>query len=123
MDLWDAAESRPKQDIGRYIRIGLFALIGVAIFGIVSNQSVNIFLNANEFRDLFTKPIYYAILSGLVLSSVALIRVDIRKRESMVWWIFSIGISFLKREAFEQSKVSTKYRDFKLSKQTTRSGR
>jgi len=114
--LWDASEDRPKQDIGRYIRIGLFALIGVVIFGIMSNQSVTILLNVNEFSDLFTKPIYYAILSGLILASIALIRVDIRKRESMVWWIFAIGISFLKREAFERSEVATKYRDFKLSK-------
>lgn len=114
--MWDSREERPKQDVGRYVRIGLFALIGVVIFGIVSNQSVNIFLNVNEFSDLFTKPIYYAILSGLALASIALIRVDIRKRESMVWWIFSIGISFLKREALEQTQVSNKYHDFKLSK-------
>ena len=114
--MWDTTEGRPRQDIGRYIRLGLFALIGVVIFGIVSNQSVTILLNVNEFSDLFTKPIYYAILSGLILASVALIRVDIRKRESVVWWIFSIGISFLKREAFEQTQVAAKYRDFKLSK-------
>ena len=114
--MWDVAEDRPRQDIGRYIRLGLFALIAAVIFGIVSNQSVNILLNVNEFSDFFTKPIYYAILSGLILSSIALIRVDIRKRESLVWWIFAVGISFLKREAFEQAQVASKYRDFKLSK-------
>lgn len=114
--MWDVAEDRPRQDIGRYIRLGLFALIGAVIFGIVSNQSVNILLNVNEFSEFFTKPIYYAIISGLILSAIALIRVDIRKRESLVWWIFAVGISFLKREAFEQTQVASKYRDFRLSK-------
>jgi hypothetical protein len=114
--LWDPSDDKPRQDIGKYIRIGLFALIGVVILGVVSNQSVNILLNVNEFSDLFSKPIYYAILSGLILAAIALIRVDIRKRESMVWWIFAMGISFLKRESFDQSQTAAKYRDFKLGK-------
>ncbi|MGH9876163.1 MAG: UPF0182 family protein, partial [Nitrososphaerales archaeon] len=114
--MWDPSDDRPRQDIGKYIRIGLFALIGIVILGVVSNQSVNILLNVNEFSDLFSKPIYYAILSGLILAAIALIRVDIRKRESMVWWIFAIGISFLKREAFDQSQTAAKYRDFKLGR-------
>ncbi len=113
--MWDPSDDRPRQDIGRYIRIGLFALIGIVIFGVVSNQSVNILLNVDEFSDLFSKPIYYAIISGLILASIALIRVDIRKRESLVWWIFAMGISFLKREPFDQTKTA-KYRDFKLGK-------
>lgn len=114
--MWDSTQGRPKQDIGRYIRLGLFALIGIVIFSVVSNQSIIILLNVNEFSDLFTKPIYYAIVSSLILASIALIRVDIRKRESLVWWIFAIAISFLKREAFEQTQAAIKYRDFKLSK-------
>ncbi len=114
--MWDPSDDRPKQDIGRYIRIGLFALIGIVIFGVVSNQSVNILLNVDEFSDLFNKPIYYAVLSGLILASIALIRVDIRKRESLVWWIFAMGISFLKRGGFEQTQTPAKYRDFKLGK-------
>ena len=113
--MWDPSDDRPRQDIGRYIRIGLFALIGIVIFGVISNQSVNILLNVDEFSDLFSKPIYYAIISGLILASIALIRVDIRKRESLVWWIFAMGISFLKREPFDQTKTA-KYRDFKLGK-------
>ncbi len=114
--MWDSSQDRPKQDIGRYIRLGLFALIGIVIFRIVSNQSIIILLNFNEFSDLFTKPIYYAIVSSLILASIALLRVDIRKRESLVWWILAIAISFLKREAFEQTQIAMKYRDFKLSK-------
>jgi len=114
--LWDAAEGRPKQDISRYVRIGIFAAIGLVIFGIVSGRSVIMLLNLNEFQDLFTKPVYYGMLSALILSSIALIRVDIRKRESLVWWIFSIGISFFKREALEQTQVAARYHDFKLSR-------
>lgn len=115
--MWDSsAEDKPKQDIGRYIRFGLFALIGIVIFSTVSNQSIIILMNVNEFSELFTKPIYYAVFSGLVLSAIALIRVDIRKRESMIWWVFAMGFSFIKREAFEATQTRVKYRDFKLSK-------
>ncbi len=114
--MWDSAQSKPRQDIGNYIRIGLFALIALVIFGIVSSQSVVILLNVTEFQDLFVKPLYYAILSGLILASIALIRVDVRHRESMVWWIISAGISFLRREAPEQGKASFRYRDFKLGR-------
>ncbi|MEM2759604.1 MAG: UPF0182 family protein [Nitrososphaerales archaeon] len=114
--LWDSVDDKPKQDIGRYIRLGLFALIGIVIFGIVSNQSVNILMNVNEFSELFTKPIYYAIFSGLILAAIALIRVDVRRRESLVWWVFALGLSFIKREAFESAETRVKYHDFKLSK-------
>lgn len=115
--MWSSApEDKPKQDIGKYIRFGLFALIGIVIFGIVSNQSIQILMNIDEFSELFTKPIYYAVFSGLLLAAIALIRVDVRKRESMIWWVFSLGLSFIKREAFESTQAPVKYRDFKLSK-------
>lgn len=114
--LWSSySEDKPKQDIGRYIRLGLFALIGIIIFGIVSNQSIIILMNVNEFSQLFTKPLNYGIFSGLVLSAIALIRVDARKRESMIWWVFALGFSFIKRDAFEASQTRVKYHDFKLS--------
>lgn len=117
--MWEpnsGAEAKPSQDIGRYIRIGLFVLIGVVIFSIVSSQAVTIIMNVNEFSELFIKPIYYAMFSGLVLAAIALIRVDIRKRESLIWWVFAMALSFIKREAFDSSQAPTKYRDFKLSK-------
>ncbi|MFQ5969155.1 MAG: UPF0182 family protein [Nitrososphaerales archaeon] len=114
--MYNSNEEKPRQDVGRYIRLGLFALIGIVIFSIVSNQSIIILLNVNEFNDLFVKPLYFSIVSSLILASIALIRVDIRKRESIVWWVFAIAISFLKREAFEQTQIAIKYRDFKLSK-------
>jgi len=115
--LWDqAAEDKPKQDISRYIRFGLFALIGVVIFTLISNQTIIILMNIDEFSELFTKPIYYAMFSGIVLSAIALIRVDMRKRESVIWWVFAIGISFIKSEAFESRQALVKYRDFKLNK-------
>lgn len=115
--MWNSSgESKPTQDVGKYIRLGLFALVGVVIFGIVSNQSINILMNVDEFSELFTKPISYAVFSGLLLSAIALIRVDIRKRESMIWWVFAMGLSFIKREAFESTQTPVKYRDFKLSK-------
>lgn len=114
--MWDASEAKPRPDVAKYIRIGIFAIIGLVIFSVVVNQSVVLVLNSGEFSELFTKPLYYAITSGLMLASIALIRVDIRKRESMIWWVISIGMSLLRREGLEKTPISTKYREFKLSR-------
>ncbi len=115
--MWNSpGENKPKQDISKYIRLGLFCLIGIVIFGVVSSQAVHIIMNVDEFSELFTKPIFYAVFSGIVLSTIAVIRVDIRKRESIIWWIFAVGLSFIKRETFDPTQTSLKYRNFKLNK-------
>ncbi|MBI3842736.1 MAG: hypothetical protein HY295_06320, partial [Thaumarchaeota archaeon] len=42
-------DGTPPPDTGRYIRIGIAALIGIVIFVTVSNQAVIFFMNINEF--------------------------------------------------------------------------
>ena len=54
--------------------------IGLIIFAIVGNQGIILSLNITEFEDKFTKPLYYSVLSAIILSSIALIRVNIVKR-------------------------------------------
>ncbi|NMJ86530.1 MAG: hypothetical protein EX285_01575 [Thaumarchaeota archaeon] len=115
--MWNSTgENKPKQDISKYIRLGLFCLIGIVIFGVVSSQFIHIIMNIDEFSELFTKPIFYAVFSGIVLSTIAVIRVNIRKRESIIWWVFAMGLSFIKRETFEPTQASLKYSNFKLNK-------
>ena len=87
----------PPADAGKYIRIGIVVAIGLIIFAIVGNQGIVLSLNMTEFEDKFTKPLYYSIISAIILSSIALIRVNIVKRSSIFWYVLNTGISFLNK--------------------------
>ncbi|RTZ70548.1 MAG: hypothetical protein DSZ22_02380, partial [Thaumarchaeota archaeon] len=75
--------STPPPDTGKYIRIGIVALIGIVAFVLVSSQAVTLFMNVEEFADLFITPLYFALISALILSVIALVRVNIVKRHSI----------------------------------------
>ena len=114
--------SKPKQegaappDAGKYVRIGIVVAIGLIIFAIVGNQGIIISMNFNEFGEQFTKPLFYGVLSAVILSSIALIRVNIVKRSSIFWFSLNTAITFLNRGANDPvTKNITNYRDFKLS--------
>ena len=63
--------STPPPDAGKYIRIGIVALIGIVAFVLVSSQAVTLFMNVEEFADLFITPLYFALISALILSVIA----------------------------------------------------
>jgi len=114
--------SKPKQesasppDAGKYIRIGIVVAIGLIIFAIIGNQGVIISMNFSEFGEEFTKPLFYGIVSAVVLSAVALIRVNILKRSSIFWYGLSSAITFLNRGTNDPiTRNITSFRDYKLS--------
>jgi uncharacterized membrane protein (UPF0182 family) len=110
--LWRrVSRDKPERDISYYIKVGLLVLIGVILFSIIGNQSVIILMNIEEFGELYTKPLYYSFISGLILAAIALVRVDIRSRRSLVWWITLFIISYIRG-----SNEIIRYQDFKLSK-------
>jgi len=43
----------PLPDPGKYIRIGIVALIAIIAFALVGGQAVLFFMNVEEFADLF----------------------------------------------------------------------
>ena len=90
-------DTAPPPDAGKYIRLGIAAAIGLAIFAIVGYQGVIFSMNVDEFADKFTKPLFYAIVSAIVLSAIALVRVNIAKRSSIFWYGINVAISFLNR--------------------------
>jgi len=115
--------SKPKQentssppDAGKYIRIGIVVAIGLIIFAIVGNQGIIISMNISEFGEKFTKPLFYGVVSAVVLSAVALIRINILKRSSIFWYGLSSAITFLNRGSNDPvTRNITSFRDYKLS--------
>jgi len=61
------SSNAPPPDAGKFIRIGVVALIAIAAFAIVGNQAVEVFMNFEEFADLFTTPLYFSLISGVIL--------------------------------------------------------
>jgi len=110
----EASSSPP--DAGKYIRLGIIAIIGIIILVIVGNQGVILSMNMTEFGYQFTKPLYYSIVSALVLSAVALVNVNIKNRSSIAWYSIHVMITFLNRTTHDPvSKNVTSFRDYKLS--------
>ena len=108
--------STPPLDTGKYVRIGIVALIAIAAFILVSTEAVTLFMNVEEFADLFITPLYFSLISALILSVIALVRVNIVKRHSIFWYSLSTAIGFFNRN--QTSAVSeniTSFHDHKLS--------
>lgn len=97
----------PGFKIWRIIRIAVFVLIGLIIFWVASSQSVNLFMNVIEFGNVFTKPLFYTMVSGLILCSVAVVRVDFRHRNSLTWYGLHLLVNFLKRGDDDSSSSSS----------------
>ena len=108
--------STPPPDAGKYIRIGIAALIGVIAFALVGNQAVILYMNVEEFAEIFTTPLYFALISALVLSGIALIRVNIVKRHSILWYSLFTVIGFINRNPTSSTSDSIpSFHDYKLS--------
>jgi hypothetical protein len=106
----------PPPDAGKYIRLGIVAIIGIIIFTMVGNQAVILSMNFTEFGDQFTKPLYYTLVSAIILSAIALIRVNIVGRSSIFWYAISTGIGFLGSGGQQPiSNALKSFRDYKLS--------
>lgn len=115
--MWDtySEDSAPRADIGRIVRFAIFAALAVIIFAIVSNQSVSLLMNVMEFGDVFTKPLYFSTISGIVLAAVALVRVNFFVRHSITWYGIKSVINFFKRGEHDQSKM-LRYSEFTMGK-------
>ena len=114
--MWDTySEDRASRtDIGRIARIAVFAALGVIIFAIVGNQSVNLLMNIAEFGDIFTKPLYYSTLSGLILAAISLVRLNFKSRHSITWYGVRTIINFLKKREYESQPRMTRYSEFRM---------
>ena len=111
-----STDKQAPPDAGKYIRLGIVAIIGIVIFTLVGNQAVILSMNFTEFGDQFTKPLYYTLVSTIILSGIALIRVNIVGRSSIFWYAISTGIGFLGSGGQQPiTNTISNFRDYKLS--------
>ena len=109
-------ETAPPPDAGKYIRIGIVVAIALVILAIAGNQGIILSMNVNEFEDKFTKPLFYGVVSAIVLSAIALVRVNIVNRSSIFWYGINTAITFLNRGTRDPiGKNITSFRDYKLN--------
>ena len=107
----------PPPDAGKYIKLGIVAILGVIIFATVSNQAVTLSMNFTEFGEQFTKPLFYTLVSTIILSIIALVRVNIVGRSSIFWYAISTGIKFLGQGG--QQPLASSFSSFKNYKLTS----
>ena len=50
----------PPPDAGKFIRIGIVALIAIVFFALAGNQAVILSMNVTEFSETFTKPLTFS---------------------------------------------------------------
>ena len=118
MILYSAATDKqaPPPDAGKYIRLGIVAIIVIAIVVIGGNQIVILSMNFTEFGDQFTKPLYYSLVSTIILSAIALVRVNIISRSSIFWYAVKTAIGFVAQGPQQSiSNTISSFKDFKLS--------
>ena len=87
----------PPPDTGKYLRLGIVAVIAIVIFAVSANQAVNLSMNFTEFGEQFTKPLYYTLMSSVILAAIALVRVNIVHRSSIFWYGINTVIGFIGR--------------------------
>ena len=111
-----STEKAPPLDAAKYIRLGVIVAIGLVIFAIVGTQGIILSMNFSEFGDIFTKPLYYSVVSAILLCAIALVRVNIVARSSIFWYGVNTAISFLSKGSIDPiAKNISNFRDFKLS--------
>jgi len=108
--------SQPPPDAGKFVRIGIVALIAIIAFALVGNQAVVLFMNVEEFAEIFTTPLYFALVSSVLLAGIALIRVNIVKRHSILWYTLSTALGFFNRNPTSSiAETIPSFHDYKLS--------
>ena len=110
------ASTGPPPDAAKYLRIGIIAIVVIMAFLLVGNQAVVLLMNFEEFADLFTTPLYFALISSVILSAIALVRVNIVKRHSILWYTLRTTIGFINRNPTEPITQNVpSFHDHKIS--------
>ena len=108
--------SQPPPDAGKFIKLGIIAIIGIIIFALAGNQAVVLSMNVTEFADVFTKPLMFSLIGGISLASIALLRVNAVKRSSIFWFFINTAINMMNRGPQDQVQQTVpNFSEYKLS--------
>ena len=102
----EKASSGPPPDTGKVVRFAVAAIIGIIILALAGNQAVELLMNVTEFDKIFTQPLYYSLISGIALAAIALVRVNIVQRSSILWFFIKVVINFINRSPNEEPTQS-----------------
>ena len=102
----EKASSGPPPDTGKVVRFAVGAIIGIIILALAGNQAVELLMNVTEFDRIFTQPLYYSLISGIALAAIALVRVNIVQRSSILWFFIKVVINFINRSPNEEPTQS-----------------
>lgn len=80
----------------RMVRRVLLAILALIVSMVVLGASVELILNLLEFGELYMRPIYFSLIAGLVLSPIALFRLDFRGRRSLALWLLNLLIAYVR---------------------------
>ena len=109
-------DNTPPPDAGKYIRVGIIAIIIIATFVVVGHQGIIMLMNVEEFADLFTTPLYFSLISGLILAAIALVRVNVVRRASIGWYVLQTFLGFMSRQGTNASAQTIPlFGEFKIS--------
>ncbi|CAI9831727.1 MAG: UPF0182 family protein [Nitrosopumilus sp.] len=116
--MYSAATERkaPPPDAGKYVRIAVVVAMGAAILVLAGQQAVVLSMNFTEFGDQFSKPVFYTLVSTLILASITLVRVNFAARSSIFWYLLGTAIGFIGPGPQSAADLVKKYSEFKMGR-------
>ncbi|MCS7117017.1 MAG: UPF0182 family protein, partial [Nitrososphaerales archaeon] len=103
-------EPSPRRFAGRIIWL-LIIVVTLFVLIIVGKEVLWFWLNIVEFGELFILPIYFTLISGFILATIAFFRVDFKNRRSIVWWILRLILRAIKEQGVMEN-IPPDYFDF-----------
>ncbi|MEM3430755.1 MAG: hypothetical protein QXN20_07665, partial [Candidatus Bathyarchaeia archaeon] len=97
----------------RKILIAIIILFAAFITWSLGSQMIWFWLNMEEFGELFIIPIYFELVGGIILATLAFMRLDIINRRSLTWWFIQLIANLIKGYgSIPTSKID--FKEFKL---------
>jgi hypothetical protein len=93
------------------LKLVLAALVALLVITIFGREALIFWLNSQEFGELFLRPIVFQLVGGVILATIVLVRLDFRRRNSILWWLLRLILRLI-REKGESEYVPATHFDF-----------